>query len=114
MAKAKESAVPLPGAWPGPKPAPRFDVGDWVYVVYWSPSPMPTDRNYDSMAQWDCYHGQVISVGLNGRVCVETVSGVDLHDWQPGTSNLRVTDADKVFATVEEAKTAASKLPRLI
>jgi hypothetical protein len=84
------------------------DVGDWVFVVFWRPTPMPDDKK---AGVWDTLHGRVVSVGANGVVCYETASRC-LDDESSTGSGLRFTRLSDAFLTLDAATEAANKRPK--
>lgn len=58
-----------------PQPIQDPDVGDWVYLVFWRPFPMPGN---DKNGSWQAYPVRVV-IGGKKRICVEVTSSFPSH-----------------------------------
>ncbi len=107
--RAKQLLDP-PAAEPTPIPPP-WDTGDVAFVVYWHPFPMPDDPKAGS---WSVMVGMIVAVGR--LVCFETSNPTSPHGGSIDPVTLpspnRWTTPDRLFASQEEAETAARALPR--
>lgn len=84
----------------------ELDVGQWVYVAYWSKFPLPGNQKNGS---WQFVAGRVISAG-RVAVCVEIDNpSILAEDAQMGSA-VRFIDPAHVFADRETADQATQEL----